>query len=280
MPQQRALRGTHSCLQDVPSKSKIGNVDILALYQRIVPLLSNNPEQLDIASQINAWLRDVVWYDFYHYVMDDPRPEDVSRLEASIDRFIPIGERTPEQVISFGKTHSQDRDEDFERKFERNHRQIIAMHVEKYPRDLEYHYHRIESREHPRIAIGFFRVKNDRAGDFSADEKRIFTQLSPHLFALYRAALTQVYLSDAFQYFNSFARIGTRISNEFGLSETETKLLPDILLGSSIEEIADKHFISVATVKTHIQHILKKTNTKSRLDFIGTFFTSPEHVKL
>jgi DNA-binding CsgD family transcriptional regulator len=265
----------------VPGKSKIAEPDILSLYERIVPLLSNNPEQLDVASQINAWLREIVWYDFYHYVMDDPRPsETISRLEATIDRFIPVGKQQPEQVISVAKTHSQDRSEDFERKFERTRRQIITTHVQKYPEDIEYYYHRIDSEEHPLLAIEFFRVKKDRAGNFSAGEKRILKQLSPHLFALYRAALTQVYLSDSFQYFNRFAQIGTRISNEFGLSETETKLLPDILLGSSTEEIADKHYISVATVKTHIQHILKKTNTKSRLDFIGTFFTSPEHVKL
>jgi DNA-binding CsgD family transcriptional regulator len=264
----------------VTKRPKIEAEQIVELYERIVPLLSSNPEQLDVASQINRWLREIVWYDFYHYVMDDPRPEGATRIDATIHRFVRRGDRRPDEVIEVAKTQSPDPDEDFARKVGRNYQQMIAIHLEKFPDDLEYHYHRIESREHPRIAIGFFRVKNAAKGNFTAEEKRTLKYFSPHLFALYRAALTQVYLSDAFQYFNSFARIGTRISNEFGLSDTETKLLPDILLGSSTEEIADKHYISVATVKTHIQHILKKTNTKSRLDFIGTFFTSPEHVKL
>lgn len=256
-------------------------LEILALYEKIVPLLSHNPERLELPSQINAWLREKVWYDFYHYVMEDPEMDwKNKRLDTTMVRYIRV-DHPAEETISLKRTHSEDPIAAFDRSIEENYRLILENRQKYYPGELGYHYYRIESRTPPQISLGFFRKHDDpKHKHFSAAEKQLFEQLSPHIFHLYRAALTQQVQSRAFQYFDSFAEIGSRIAREYGLSDAEFKLLPDILFGYATEEIADKHFIAVATVKTHIQHILKKTGSRSRLDFIGKFFTSPERVQL
>jgi DNA-binding CsgD family transcriptional regulator len=151
----------------------------------------------------------------------------------------------------------------------------------KFPEISQFHYMRVESKTHPRVVIGFFRDQDVRSGNaFTRIEKKILDQLTPHVIPLFRAVLNQVYLSRSFQYFSAFAQLGSKLANDYNLSDSEVKLVPDILFGYSSEEIAERQFVSLATVKTHIGHILKKTGTKSRLEFIGKFFTSPEHVQL
>ena len=54
------------------------------------------------------------------------------------------------------------------------------------------------------------------------------------------------------------------VSAHFGLSAREEEVLDLIMQGSSVQETADKMFISTGTVKTHINHIYKKTGTQGR----------------
>ena len=58
----------------------------------------------------------------------------------------------------------------------------------------------------------------------------------------------------------------------FGLSAREEEVLDLIMQGSSLQETADKMFISTGTVKTHINHIYKKTGTQSRTELKSIVF--------
>jgi two-component system nitrate/nitrite response regulator NarP len=49
------------------------------------------------------------------------------------------------------------------------------------------------------------------------------------------------------------------------LTERETQILGEVSLGLSNRQIADRLFISEATVKVHIKSLLKKLKVKSRV---------------
>ena len=253
--------------------------EILAMYEAILPLLYDNPEGLDIAYQINKQVLALIPFNFLHYAMEgESLPK---RFETHIETWSGFGNSEQAPGISVVPAKGTELDEAFEETVKHNFRQVIDRRIAADPASKEFYYHKIESRSFPKIAVGFFRVKNVLGDNgFSSEEIQRFDQLAPHILRLFRVVLTQVEHRESFKYFDSFAKIGSRISEEQGLSEAETKLLPDILFGYSSEEIAERNFISLATVKTHVNHILKKTGTKNRLDFIGKFFTSPEHVQL
>jgi DNA-binding CsgD family transcriptional regulator len=256
--------------------------DILAMYDAVIPLLSDNPQGLDIPDQINKWMLQFVPYDFGHYVMDDPTPNsDHRRLGLISEKWERFEQEDVARSLSIYPTSLGTAGITFDEEIEKNYQSAIDRHKIKFPEIHHFHYHRIESKTYPRIVIGFFRNKDSRSNNaFTREEKEIFAQATPYIIPLFRAVLNQVYLSQSFQYFSAFAQLGSKLAQDYNLSDTEVKLIPDILFGYSNEEIAERQFVSLATVKTHISHILKKTGTKSRLEFIGKFFTSPESVKL
>ncbi|MFC2356844.1 MAG: LuxR C-terminal-related transcriptional regulator, partial [Corynebacterium matruchotii] len=49
------------------------------------------------------------------------------------------------------------------------------------------------------------------------------------------------------------------------LTPRETVILRLIALGLTNQEIADHEYVSMATVKTHVRHILMKTNSRDRV---------------
>jgi|GEM_PF-3887333 len=261
----------------MPKASKhakqITDSDILAMYEAVLPLLYDNPKEIDFIDKINECLLKFVWYDFLHFVMEDPSGENDGRLGITYENWASLSPREEEHKMALRPEQS------FGEFARRNYEQAIDFRRAKSPDDGEYDYHRIASQKHPKIVVGFFRVRN-KGNAFSKADLRAFQELKPHILQLFRTVLTHIYHSQAFQYFESFAAIGSRLANEHKLSEAEVKLLPDILFGYTNEDIASRHFISLATVKSHIKHILKKTGTKNRIDFITKFFTSPEHVQL
>jgi DNA-binding CsgD family transcriptional regulator len=260
----------------------ISDSEILGIYEAIIPLLSNNPEELNIAYQINKQLLTFIQYDFDHYMMDAPTPGNLhGPLDMTFEKWENFGPESDAHFVSIYPSNYEILDEDFEESVERNYRSALARQKIKFPEIPECDYFRIESKTHPRIVIGFFRRKDStKNNDFTSEEKNVFDQLTPHIVALYRAVLNQVYLSQGFQYFSAFTQLGSKLANDYSLSDTEVKLIPEILFGRTNEEIAERHFISVSTVKSHFNHILKKTGTKNRIDFLAKFFTSPEHVSL
>lgn len=58
------------------------------------------------------------------------------------------------------------------------------------------------------------------------------------------------------------------ISNQYSISEREREVIELVYQGLSNKQIADRLFISENTVKRHMNHIFKKTQTKSRQDII------------
>lgn len=61
----------------------------------------------------------------------------------------------------------------------------------------------------------------------------------------------------------------TTLTSSFDLSKRESEIFIILVNGKSTKEIAEELYISPETVKKHIQSILKKTDTKSRLELIA-----------
>jgi DNA-binding CsgD family transcriptional regulator len=53
-----------------------------------------------------------------------------------------------------------------------------------------------------------------------------------------------------------------------GITEKEYEILLDIYVGLTNQQLCDKHFISINTVKTHVKHLFDKFNVKSRTELI------------
>ncbi len=64
-----------------------------------------------------------------------------------------------------------------------------------------------------------------------------------------------------------------------GLSQREKEIFEALLQGLPYKEIADKHFISVNTVKTHAKKIYSKLSIKNRIELLAAFRYSNEPVE-
>ena len=62
-------------------------------------------------------------------------------------------------------------------------------------------------------------------------------------------------------------RIGCATNHDF--SERELDVLKELTTGDTNAEIAGRLFISVATVKSHIQHLMEKTGFKTRTELVS-----------
>ncbi len=256
-----------------PPKKTLDDTAILSLYQSVLPYLYFNPENIDIPHEIGKWLFNFIEYDYYHSTFDDSKDNEERRkvrLNFTLPKKKKDADVTP--VVSFQTSNSPD-SSSFETAVKVSYDGAMSIAKERYPNIKEYHYFRLQSNEDPQIVVGFFR----RSGHpFTEKEQKLFKRLEPHLLLMFRCAFNQHAQSQAFHYFDGFAEVASRLAREHDLSGAEIRLIPDLLFGYSNEEIAEREFISVPTVKSHIQHILKKTGTKNRHDLIGKFFTSPD----
>lgn len=258
-------------------KRTLDDAAILSLYQTVLPYLYFNPENLDIPHEISKWLSDFIEYDSYHAMIDDSKDKEERRRVSMIFTQPAKEDADIVPLVSFQTSSSPDSTR-FETAVKINYDKAIEAAKKLRPNIKEYHYFQLRSNETPQVVAGFFR--RGPGNPFTKKERELFKLLEPHLLLMYRCALNQLTQTQAFHYFDGFAKLASRLAQEHGLSDAEIRLIPDILFGYSNEEIAEREFISVATVKSHIQHILKKTGTKSRHDLIGKFFTSPDHVRL
>ena len=62
-------------------------------------------------------------------------------------------------------------------------------------------------------------------------------------------------------------RIGNATNHEF--TERELDVLKELTTGDTNAEIAGRLFISVATVKSHILHLMEKTGFKTRTELVS-----------
>lgn len=260
--------------------AEIAEKEILSIYRSILPLLTDNPRNLDLAVQVERSVRALIPFDFFHYVMDSSSlPGESGKIETSMIQWHGIDDNA---TVSLHANFEADSERAFEIEVIRSKGKVVALTNAQFPdRIHEYHYHEISFEDHPRIVVGFFRFKDAKGNnDFTASEVQKLESLAPDVLLLFRTVLNLATRSDAFRYFDRFSAICSRIVREHQLSDAEVRLLPDLLFGYSTESIAERQFISVATVKSHINRILRKTDTKSRLDFIRKFFTSPDRVEL
>ncbi|MBQ9544134.1 MAG: response regulator transcription factor [Clostridia bacterium] len=62
-------------------------------------------------------------------------------------------------------------------------------------------------------------------------------------------------------------RIGNATNHEF--TERELDILKELTTGDTNSQIAERLFVSVATVKSHIQHLMEKTGFKTRTELVS-----------
>jgi DNA-binding CsgD family transcriptional regulator len=253
--------------------------DILSLYEDVLPVLYNNAIMQTADHTLHERLQRFIPHDRYNFLMLDSH----ERSDTVLASFLKQKTKTEKDNFDILITPSApiDADTAFDEATERQYLATLQSRKVIYPTPEKFDYYRIISREDPKVLAAFFRFFGDKKADpFSAEEKNIVKKLTPHILIIIRTIYSFDSQSRAFQYFNTYINICAKLTQEYNFSETENKIMTELLFGKSNEMIARENFVSVAAVKKNIKHIFKKTGTKNRMDFIGRFFTSPERIKL
>jgi DNA-binding CsgD family transcriptional regulator len=241
------------------------------MYESVLKLFYGNPEKVDPAQRLREQVQALVPLEHYHYTIKGTADDQPSRLQLNLDKTT-LENAKPE--ISLSQT--------FDEAVEQDCKNAVGKFYEKFGQEQKFDYYRIvSSDENPGVIVGLFRC-TDSSGHsgFSDDEKRLLSQIAPHICLLYRMIFLQLIQQESVYYFGIFSKLASKMIEQHDLSDAEMAIVNDLVFGFTNEEIAERHFISPATVKTHVNHILKKTATKNRVDFISKFFTNPEEVKL
>jgi DNA-binding CsgD family transcriptional regulator/PAS domain-containing protein len=70
-----------------------------------------------------------------------------------------------------------------------------------------------------------------------------------------------------------------QLQQRFGLTPAEATLVVEMLKGSSIQAVADRLGIKIATARTHIHRVLAKTGARSQADLMRLLLTSGHGVR-
>jgi DNA-binding CsgD family transcriptional regulator len=62
----------------------------------------------------------------------------------------------------------------------------------------------------------------------------------------------------------SFQHPQIHTKDDFQLTTRETEILHSLIEGMSYKKLAEKYFISISTVRTHIRHIYEKLHVNSK----------------
>ena len=65
------------------------------------------------------------------------------------------------------------------------------------------------------------------------------------------------------------------LSQLYGLTKAETRLVVELCNGLELEEVAEKFNVSKETIRTHLKACFKKTRTKRQLDLVRLVLTGP-----
>ncbi len=259
--------------EKMPTHSnQISTEEILAMYEAVLPLLFDNSEKNDPVQQIKVRLGEMIPFDHYHYMVKGTRDNEPARMQLNIDLDAEMYSKNV--AIAISETFDQAVDLDYQRGLSDFHK--------KFGKTQAFDYYRILSKErNTKVAVGLFRCTVSTGHDaFSETEKRLLDRLTSHICLLHQMIVLQLIQQESVYYFGIFSRLAGKLAKEHSLSEAEEALVLDMIFGYSNEEIAERHFVSPATIKTHVNHIFKKTDTKGRVEFISKFFTSPKHVQL
>ena len=265
---------------NVTSSQTIGAMELLSLYDAVIPLLSYNPKKLDPVAVLRKKVAEFIQFDSFHYAMRDPESLATNPFRSFYDELTKDDNKKIE--ISLRAIKDQDRKKSFKEMVTICYQNQLNWIEKEFSRTKDQlNYYRIISYKKPEIVVGFFRFRgNKKRTEFSTQDRAVCKTLSPHIFSLLRMILSKKMQTVDNQHFGDYIIICKAMALQFKLSTTEAKLLPELVFGHSNKAIADRNFISVLTAKTHIHNIFKKTSTKNRLDLIGKFFTSPERIAL
>lgn len=144
----------------------------------------------------------------------------------------------------------------------------------RYPDHTAMHTHWLEVDAMPRLALCICRVDLPDAliGPFADQDLRTLNTISPHLIVCARmyAEITRISRTS----FDFFALRCEELAAQFELTSSEYRVLRLMVGGATNKEVSDELGVSLATVKTHISHIMQKTGCRNRSDLIGKHFAS------
>ncbi|WP_010627546.1 helix-turn-helix transcriptional regulator [Halomonas sp. KM-1] len=118
-------------------------------------------------------------------------------------------------------------------------------------------------RHHGEIVAVISLLRGESLASFQDEELRLLRKLHPYL----EYNLTSRYLSERLQRKNTFAA-------RYGLTDREFDVLELLRAGYTNQHIADELVLGLATVKTHVRHILHKTGTASRSQLLARLLSA------
>ncbi|MBS1912367.1 MAG: hypothetical protein JST22_10305 [Bacteroidetes bacterium] len=143
----------------------------------------------------------------------------------------------------------------------------------RYPDMLNLHTYWFESRRWKSMVLGIVRVDrpDEEYGTFTDEERTTLDMIGHHMMNCIRVymELTRVHRLS----FDFFAERCRTVATTHGLTTSELKVLRLMVDGVSNNAISEELGIALATVKTHVSHILQKTGCRNRSDVIGQHFS-------
>lgn len=166
----------------------------------------------------------------------------------------------------------------FEELIAKGEEDLLKVVDERHPNHFAVHKYWFRTEGEPRTAGCIFRAQtqDNQMEPFTADELHILHACEPHLGLCLRlhGELSRPHHKS----FDFFARICHQIATVHGLTNSEFRVLQKMVEGTSNNDICRELQISLATVKTHISHILQKTGCRNRADLIGKYFSSKQAI--
>lgn len=68
---------------------------------------------------------------------------------------------------------------------------------------------------------------------------------------------------------------GSVLKDLYGLTAAETRIATGLASGDTLEELSKRLFVSLATIKTHTQHIFQKTGVGRQAELIRLIYGVP-----
>jgi DNA-binding CsgD family transcriptional regulator len=249
--------------------------DILSLYEAVLPLLIYNPKKIPPANRLKDCLQKYIQYDFGYYAMENPTletkedkqflifREDLVNKEKKFSSLLtdPLIQKEQQTIDEMAKHCYNNTIRDQEKLFKGN-----IPPFDNYS---------MKSDAYPKLVIGLFRYKKD-GNAFTESDIAVLKLLERHIFLLFRSIINHLTYTPTASYFTIINNVSEALANKYALTDNEYKLIPEILAGLTNEEIAEKHFMSLPTVKKHFTNLFKKTHSKNRGDLISKFFILPE----
>src|SRR5258706_9028932 len=262
-----ARKGFHCIFVSLPMAKKkimraedITEGDILSLYEGVLPMVSYNPGELHLPNVLNKLLLKFIEYETFHYIVEDLEQDTSDRWNIYYENWSSQGKKVQSanlkdfSKIKLYSAATSTAEERFRIDVEYGYQSMLERMKKKHGEKQQYHYYRIESNNTPRIVVGFLRLKDSKHDNSFRDrEIGILQKLAEHIFLVLRTVAKTLYRSPEVQYFEASSKMLSKINRDCHLSESESKLLPEILFGYSNNEIAKRNFISIETVKSHLK---------------------------